>query len=284
MILLWIFPNLSRSPSAWSWKNMGSYSDSTSDLDEELPVFDFLQPAPHLSHTAKGRTQKSDLNDSDAEDAAVSSQVKRNAGTHARAADVMMISSDSDDDAPYVPLAQRLKRRQDNVISTFSAVANGKDAQQYAASNLACSQLSCQNGFPESEPVLSFCQVRTVSHRASDGPEEGAALPQRLLPPKTFSSAGSTDTSPAKKKPAKRTAEEIQASREEALRRRQARERQQRDRDVLRLDQEKQKAERKALAEAAKALRPEECIKHMVVAVDPGNEKTSAYLAVRVSG
>lgn len=263
---------------------MGSYSDSTSDLDEELPVFDFLQPGPHLSHTAKSHTEKPDLDDCHTEDAAIYSQVKGNAGTCTRVADVMMICSDSDDDAPYVPLAQRLKQRQDNVISTSSTVTNRKVDQQYATSNLASTQLSCQNGFPESEPALSFRQVRTVSHGASDGPEEGAALPKRWLPPKPFSGAGSTDTSPAKRKPAKRTAEEIQASREEALRRRQARERQQRDKDSLRLEQEKQKAERKALAEAAKALRPEECIKHMVVAVDPGNEKTSTYLAVHVSG
>uniref|UniRef100_A0A096MBS5 Essential meiotic structure-specific endonuclease 1 n=1 Tax=Poecilia formosa TaxID=48698 RepID=A0A096MBS5_POEFO len=58
-------------------------------------------------------------------------------------------------------------------------------------------------------------------------------------------------------------------SREEALRRRQARERRQQDREALKQEQERQKAERRALAEASKALRPEECIKHMVVAVDP---------------
>ncbi|XP_071318527.1 crossover junction endonuclease EME1 isoform X2 [Trachinotus anak] len=234
--------------------DMGSYSDSTSDLDEELPVFDFL------SQTSKSHTDKPDLV------SLVSSPVKGNAGTCTGRTGVMMISSDSDDDAPYVPLAQRLKQKQDNVISASSAVTNGKDAEQSSPSNLAGLQLSCQNGFPESEPPLSFHQSRTVSHGASDGPEEAAAPPHRWLP---FSSVESTDTFPAKRKPAKRTVEEIQASREEALRRRQARERQQRDKEMLRLEQEKQKAEKRALAEAAKALRPEECIKHMVVAVDP---------------
>ncbi|XP_022599022.1 crossover junction endonuclease EME1 isoform X1 [Seriola dumerili] len=246
--------------------NMGSYSDSTSDLDEELPVFDFL------SQTSKRLAEKPDLvdlDDSDAEDAAVSSSVKGTAGTCTGRTDVMMISSDSDDGAPYVPLAQRLKQRRDNVISASSAITNGKDAAQHSPSNLAGLQPSCQNGIPESEPPLSFHRMRTVSHGASVGPEEGAALPQRWLPPQPFSSVESSDTFPAKRKPAKRTVEEIQASREEALRRRQARERQQRDKEVLRLEQERQKAERKALAEAAKALRPEECIKHMVVAVDP---------------
>uniref|UniRef100_UPI0037E8AABB crossover junction endonuclease EME1 n=1 Tax=Semicossyphus pulcher TaxID=241346 RepID=UPI0037E8AABB len=223
---------------------MGSYSDSTSDLDEELPVFDFL------SQVSQSYTKKPDLvglDGCDAEEAVMFTTVKANVGK--RTADVMMISSDSDDDAPYVPLAQRLKQRQDNVISASSAVTNGKDAEQYLPSNLS----SCH-------------QVRTVSNSVSDGSEKAAAFPQQWLPPKSLSS---TETSPAKRKPAKRTAEEIQASRDEALRKRQARDGQQKGKEALRQEQERQKAERKALAEAAKALRPEECIKHMVVAVDP---------------
>ncbi|XP_035000823.2 crossover junction endonuclease EME1 [Hippoglossus stenolepis] len=242
---------------------MCSHSDPSSDLDEELPVFDFLQPGRHLSHRQK--PDMVDLADSDAENAVRFPPVKGKAGARSGVADVMMISSDSDEDAPYVPLAQRLKQRQDNVISASSAVTNGKDAEPNSPSNLPSLQLSCQNGFPTSQPLLSY---RQVSHSASDGPEEAAALPQRWPCAKPLS-AGSIDTSPAKRDPAQRKAEEIQASREEALKRRQARERQQRDKEVLRLEQERQKAERKALAEAAKALKPEECIKHMVVAVDP---------------
>ncbi|KAM6963519.1 crossover junction endonuclease EME1 [Tautogolabrus adspersus] len=218
---------------------MGSYSDSTSDLDEELPVFDFL------SQVSQSHTEKPDpvgLDGCDAEEAAKFTAVKGIVGK--RTADVMMISSDSDDDAPYVPLAQRLKQKQDNVITTSSAVTNGKDAEPCLTSNLS-----------------SFHKVRTTTNRASDGSEDSAALPLKPL--------SCTETSPAKRKPAKRSAEEIQASREEAMRRRQAREGQQRDKGALRQEQERQKAERRALAEAAKALRPEECIKHMVVAVDP---------------
>ncbi|XP_060951572.1 crossover junction endonuclease EME1 [Limanda limanda] len=240
---------------------MCSQSDSTSDLDEELPVFDFLQPGRH-----RHKPDLVDLADSDAENALRPPPVKDAAGARRGVADVMMISSDSDEDAPYVPLAQRLKQRQDNVISASSAVTNGKDAELNSPSNLPSLQLSCQNRFPKPQPLVSY---RQVSHSASDGPEEAAALPQRWPGTKPVSSAGSVDTSPARRNPAKRKAEEIQASREEALKRRQARERQQRDKEGLRLEQERQKAERKALAEAAKALKPEECIKHMVVAVDP---------------
>ncbi|KAK2821067.1 hypothetical protein Q5P01_024026 [Channa striata] len=240
---------------------MGSYSDATSDLDDELPVFDFLQPGRQLGQLLSDADKKDvvHLDDCKAEDAAISSTAKGNMGECARVADVMMISSSSDDDdAPYVPLVQRLKERQGKVICASSTVRNGIDAHQCSPSNLA----SCQKKLPES-----------VNCRASDGSEEevaaAVALPQRWLPQKPLSSTGSTDMSPAKRKPAKWTAEEIQASREEGLKRRQIRERQQRDKEALRLEQERQKAERKALAEASKALRPDECIKHMVVAVDP---------------
>ncbi|KAE8284559.1 Crossover junction endonuclease EME1 [Larimichthys crocea] len=233
---------------------MGSYSDSTSDLDEEFPVFDFLSQA---SRSRAEKPESCDPNGS--EKAAIFS-----AGMCTGTADVMMINSGSDDDEPYVPLAQRLKQRQGNVISASSAVTNGKDAEQHSPYNLASSHLSCQNGFSESERPLGFHQVRTVNCGGSSGSEELVALPQPWLPPKPL-----TDTFPAKRKPPKRAAEEIQASREEALRKREARERQQQGKEAHRQEQERQKAERKALAEAAKALRPEECIKHMVVAVDP---------------
>lgn len=242
---------------------MGSYSDSTSDLDEELPVFDFLQPGRHLSQASQN------IGGSNAEGAAALSSAKGNAGASTGRADVMMISSDSDDDAPHVPLAQRLKQKQDNLIRTSSTVTNGKDAEQCSPSNLAGSRLSCQNGFSEAERPLSLHQMRTLN---SDGSEDSAAaLPQRWLPPKHLSNTGSADTSPVKRKPAKRT----------ARRRREARERQQGGKEVLRQEQERQKAEKKALAEAAKALRPEECIKHMVVAVDPG--KAEMHLALCTS-
>uniref|UniRef100_A0A3Q2E6L5 Essential meiotic structure-specific endonuclease 1 n=1 Tax=Cyprinodon variegatus TaxID=28743 RepID=A0A3Q2E6L5_CYPVA len=175
--------------------------EGSSGSDEELPVFDFLQPRPNTDVGNSGSV------------------------------DVMMISSDSEDELPYVPLAQRLKLRQDRAVLTE------RNAPNEAGS--------------ESERLLSLHQERRTTPTKVDNP-----------PLRAFSTSESGDPSPTRTKAPKRTAEEIQASREEALKRRQARERQQQE-------QERQRAERKALAEAAKALRPEECIKHMVVAVDP---------------
>ncbi|MED6238551.1 hypothetical protein ATANTOWER_024438 [Ataeniobius toweri] len=212
---------------------------SNSDSDEELPVFDFLKPRPSTNVASQKSPKKRDLNYFHAKPAAVSSSVLG----HAASAEVMMISSDSEDDVPYVPLAQRLKLR--------PAIA---DLTERNISNVAGSQACCQKGSSDSEHLLTLRQERRTT------PEELDDLLLRSL---------SASTSPTRKTATKRTAEEVRASREEALRRRQARERQQQDKEVLKQEQERQKAERKALAEATKALRPEECIKHMVVAVDP---------------
>lgn len=242
---------------------MGSYSDSPSGLQEELPVFDFLQPP-----LCAGHTETLDLGA--AEEAVISSSAEGNAGGCTAKADVLMISSESDDDAPCVPLAQRLKQKQDNVLSTFVAVTKSK---QHSPANLVNAQLPSQISLSESEPPLGFHEVGTVNSDVSDGV---VALHRRWLPLKHHSGVGIKQTSPVKW-----TVEKIQASREEALKRRQATERQKRNKDALRQEQERQKVERKALSEAAKAMRPEECIKHMVVAVDPGKE--GKYLALQMS-
>lgn len=233
---------------------MGSYSNSTSGLQEELPVFDFLQPHQCASHTEN-------LDLGGAEEAVISS-AKDNAGACTAKADVLLINSESDDDAPYVPLAQRLKQKQDNVISTFVAVTESK---LQSPSNLVSVQLPCQINLSESEPPLSFHEVGTVNSDVYNGV---VASHHRCLPLKHHSGVGIIQTSPVKW-----MVEKIQASREEALKRRQCMERQKRYKDELRQEQERQKVEMNALSKAAKAMRPEECIKHMVVAVDPGKEE-----------
>uniref|UniRef100_A0A8C5NF71 ERCC4 domain-containing protein n=1 Tax=Gouania willdenowi TaxID=441366 RepID=A0A8C5NF71_GOUWI len=146
-------------------------------------------------------------------------------------ADVMMISSDSDDDAPYVPLAQRLQQRQNHVM------IRAPSADHSTSSDLHHHQ-SAVSG---SEPLST---------------QQGGS---------------------ARRKTGPRTAEKVQASKEEAVRKRNdhkeeaVRKRKDHKEEAVRKrkEQERMKAERKAAAEAVKALRPEECIKHMVVTVDP---------------
>lgn len=185
---------------------MDSYSNSSSDLDDELPAFEFLSQTSlrHKSGPDGGAPTGSYQND------------------------VMMVSSGSDDEASDVPLAQRLKQRQDNTIGVSSRNLSTKD--------------------PEPQPLSSL----STRHQLP-GHETGVAT--RPLP---------------KRKRAVCSDEESQASTEEVPQGREARERRQQDRELLRKEREREKSERKALAEAAKTLRPEECIKHMVVVVDPG--------------
>lgn len=231
---------------------MGSHP--TSDVDEELPVFDFLQPKRRLCQDSESPAEQSGK-------AAMTSS-----SSHLiRTADVTTISSESDDDdAPYVPLAQRLKQR----LDCESAVANGKQTDGGSPSSLAGALLGQVN------VPLSINQVQTVNPAVSAGSAEDAAHPLPRWPrPKPVPGAALANACPAKGKAAKRTAEEIQASREEALKRRKARERLQQDKEALRQEQKRQKAERRALLEAAKALRPEECMNYIVVAVDPGKEE-----------
>lgn len=177
--------------------------DSCSDLDGELPAFDLFSRTS-LRHTSGP--------DGSAPACSHHGEV--------------MVSSGSDDEAPYVPLAQRLKQRQENAISASSATLFTKDA--------------------EPQPVCSL-SIRQPPPRHQ---EEVPTLP---LP---------------KRRPALCSAEEIQASREEVVKSGRARGRLLQDRELLQQEKER----RKALALAAKSLRPEECIKHMVVVVDPGQQ------------
>uniref|UniRef100_A0A8C6TS65 Essential meiotic structure-specific endonuclease 1 n=1 Tax=Neogobius melanostomus TaxID=47308 RepID=A0A8C6TS65_9GOBI len=187
---------------------MDSCTDSNSDLDEELPFVLTKPPQPPVKSSAR--------------------------------CDAMTISSDSDDDAPYVPWSCASNRSR-----TMPAPQVGNDNPKYRGINLSQSPI----GISPSSMV--------DSQQNGNGSQ----------------SPGATCRAP------KRTAGEVQKSKEEALRRKQAREEKQREKGVQRMGKEEEKAQKKAMAEAAKALRPEECIKYMVAVVDPGKEGRGALLS-----
>lgn len=236
--------------------NMSCYSDSSGELDEQLPV----SAAP----TQRERRHLVSLGSPDAEDAATCSRYNDKSAPRARMVNVMNISSDSDDDTNYVPLAQRLRQRQ---INNSYIVSNGKGAQQCVPSSVANLHYSCRNDIKE--PILD-----QGNHGVSGWQEVVAALPQWWQPLKLFPNAGQNHMSPVKRKASKHTVEGSEPSREQDWRRTLTRDIQQREKNALRLEQKKANMEQKGRAEAAKALRPEEYIQHMVVAVDPGNKNT----------
>ncbi|XP_060796325.1 crossover junction endonuclease EME1 [Neoarius graeffei] len=149
--------------------------------------------------------------------------------------DVFMVSSDSEeeDEEAFFPLAVRLK-------------------QKAIAKSTSENQQSCVNhngGLKEKSATADVC-VKVL------GDDPGA---ERYSGKESIC----VRDEDAGLRKCKRTQEEIEASRQEALCRKAEREKQHRERGRLR-------AEKKALTEAVKAMRPEECIKHIVVLVDPG--------------
>ncbi|KAM6951478.1 crossover junction endonuclease EME1 [Aplochiton taeniatus] len=247
---------------------MGSYSDSTSDLDEDLPIYDFRQAGRGSSQVSQSHTRQPELVVLDSSDTEVASsfspastakyRVEGNLVAVARMADIMLISSSEDEDVPHVPLAQRLKQKQQG-LNRGPTVSDGRETQEHTdpSSPMCASQTSsCK-----AETLLSSYQLKTVDREPVVDAPEAEVLPQLWPPLNSSSWAGSSETSPAKRRPFKRMVED--------MRRKEARERQQGGKEVRRLEQDRQKVERKALADAVKALRPEECIKHMVVGVDP---------------
>ncbi|XP_053495585.1 crossover junction endonuclease EME1 isoform X1 [Ictalurus furcatus] len=146
---------------------------------------------------------------------------------------VFTVSSDSEEEEEaFVPLAVRLKQK---------AVAKSKCE----------SQKSCVNQNGGLKEKISTAQCVKVSE---DNPGAGRRYGKEPV------SVRDEDVGLRKRK---RTLEDVEGSREEALRRKVERERQHGERERMR-------AEKKALTDAVKAMKPEECIKHMVVAVDPG--------------
>lgn len=161
---------------------------------------------------------------------------------------IFTVSSDSEDEEEeeaFIPLAVRLKQK---------ALAKSKCGNQNGGTTEKTSAAQC-GGVIEDDPAA----VKTVSESASKSFSESASKSIHESASKPVS--GRDENAGIRKR--KRTLEEMEASRKEALYRRAEREKQHGERERLRV-------EKKTLMDAVKAMRPEECIKHMVVVVDPG--------------
>lgn len=227
-------------------------SDSDSSDSEQLPVFDFSQSKTKQANLVV-------LEHSDSEMASVSdpvlSDVRGSAG--AAGSDVLMVSSDSEEEEDMIPLAVRLKQKQRGLasavtrpekIQTSTSVSNGRSQLLDVPATLHSQYIN-----PEDQPIERNKICNNITRQFSS--DYNAPYLTKEPPP-----AAENGTCQAKRK---KTSAEVGAARQEALRKRAMREQQQKEKERLRL-------EKKAQADAVKALRPEECIKHMVVTVDPG--------------
>lgn len=182
---------------------------------------------------------------------------------------VVMISSGSDEEEITVPLAIRLKQRLGGSTSSVPAVTPPLPASAcQAGSSVLLHRAKADSGSVSQQCVLlplrsEECGKAPDFTRIAVGSSASGSLEQ----PGAVTDVGGSCSAGGG---TKRSATAIRASREDALRRREAREKNQAVRGERKLELERQKAEKKAFADAIKALRPEECIKHMVVSVDPG--------------
>ncbi|XP_051522563.1 crossover junction endonuclease EME1 [Myxocyprinus asiaticus] len=221
-------------------------SDSDSSDSEELPVFDFSQIKPKQVNLVV-------LDSSGSEIAPVTdpvlSEVHVSSGAAGR--DILMVSSDSEEEA-IIPLAVRLKQKRHGLATAATR------AEKYKASN-GCSHLF--QDVPATLPAHINPEAQPVEHKIFNTitrqcSSEYDAPYLTIAPPPV----GENGTYLVK---CKKTPAEVEAARQEALRKRAMREHQQEEKERVRM-------EKKALADAVKALRPDECIKHIVVMVDPG--------------
>lgn len=223
-------------------------SDSDSSDSEELPVFDFSQSRSRQANLVV-------LDSSDSEMAAVADPVSSlnvYGSTGDTRRDVLMVSSDSEEEEVFIPLAERLKQKQ----CALGTAATG--AEEIQASNVVPNGYShlldvpAHHVNPEAQKV-EHNMCKNLTRQCSSNND----APYHTKEPSPEAENG-TYLARRKKTPA-----EVEATRQEALRKQAMREHQQEEKERLRM-------EKKALADAVKALRPEECIKHMVVMVDPG--------------
>ncbi|XP_048871262.1 crossover junction endonuclease EME1 [Brienomyrus brachyistius] len=234
-------------------------STDSSDT-EDLPSCAFLNPRPNQSDL--GRAKQTDVT-------APLPHASR-PEPRGKPRDVVMISSGSDEEEITVPLAIRLKQRLGGSTSSVPAVTQPLQASVcQPGSSVLRHQAKADSGSASQRHApfpLPLCSEEFGKAPDFTRIAVGSSAPGSLEEPRALTNIGGSSSAGGA---AKRSATEIRASREDALKRREAREKNQAVRGLRKLELERQRAEKKAFADAIKALRPEECIKHMVVCVDP---------------
>ncbi|XP_062859990.1 crossover junction endonuclease EME1 [Trichomycterus rosablanca] len=208
-------------------------SDTDSSDSEQLPVFDFSQK----KSTEK---PKSSPVDSDTLGSDMTPLVIPNASCPARG-DVYMVSSDSEEEEVFVPLALRLKQKPNGLPSQIGTHEVRVSVNGNGNFNIHSVPAAAHRVLTNFHPDTDAISHHSTSYGPSRSVKEPVAVTEKC----------------------KRTPAEIGNSREEALRRKAEREKQQ-------VEKERITAEKKVLVDTVKAMRPEECLKHMVVMVDPG--------------
>ncbi len=225
-------------------------SDSDSSDSEELPRFDFSQSKSRQPNLVV-------LDSSDSEMAPVAdpvSSLEVHASAGAARSNVLMVSSDSEEEEEAtIPLAVRLKQKQLGLGTAAISAEETRASNAFSHGYSHPLDVPAHHINPEAQPVERNKIFSNITRQCSSN--NNAPYLTKEPPPEA---ENGTHLAKYKKTPA-----EVEAARQEALRKRAMQKHQQEEKERLRM-------EKKALADAVKALRPEECIKHMVVTVDPG--------------
>ncbi|GCC31549.1 hypothetical protein chiPu_0010008 [Chiloscyllium punctatum] len=218
---------------------------------------------------------------------------------------VTIVSSESDcDEDLIIPLAERLKRkltRNQNVNSDHSTCKSSQENSNpnspVEASIPSNPQLSqgdseiketeiAQHSEGQGTETVYIRRKAFPSHRTWDISDSDEGDEARVWQPTTShipdsnsaqlrgrnapsSTKTASDLSHPQKK-LKRNVAEIENARSEALRKQQEREQRRAEKENIRQQKEEEKMMRKELAEIEKMFRPGECLKHMLVCIDPG--------------
>ncbi|KAJ1129945.1 hypothetical protein NDU88_008305 [Pleurodeles waltl] len=233
--------------------------DEFSDSDhEELPRFGFLQQRSSNSSLPKSNVIL--LESSGSETSHPPSPVRNISSTALEDypstnicdKDITMISSESEEEEDIVPLAERLKGRftvHSEHMDVQTTTIRSKTAQESSVARPLQLPFSEKGAVPRAPKETQ----RTSPVHQSDRLD---FIPQPQVT--------SLNIGPPQKK-VKYSVEDLEKGHLEALRKRQEREKLRERKECL----EQEKAKRKALAEALKAQRPEECMKHLQVLIDP---------------
>ncbi|XP_041076606.1 crossover junction endonuclease EME1 isoform X2 [Polyodon spathula] len=197
-----------------------------------------------------------------------------------------MISSESEEEV-FVPLSERLKGRigdchETKGTGTLQPMELSNPYPAGSLENVVPLRKSVSSAFT-SQPVLGLKGAIEVWD-FSDSEEENEALNSRG--PCFYKSATArpvypeehglpvmavvtSELTPLKRKPVKRSKAQVEQARLEALRKRTEKDKQRAERENHKQELEQERAKKKCMADAVKALRPEECLKYLVATIDP---------------
>ncbi|XP_078426998.1 structure-specific endonuclease subunit EME1 [Cetorhinus maximus] len=218
---------------------------------------------------------------------------------------VTVVSSESDGDEDLIiPLYDRLRtkltgnqnvEKPDHSISKFSRENSSHNSVLEASipNNPQLNQIDPE--IKKTDVVLNkdqttgttFIKQRAFASRSTwdisdsdEGDQVCMLQPTKLHDPHLNSAQLSVRNVPSSKEVAsdqshpqkkiKRNVAEIEKAQQEALRKRQEREQQRAEKEIIRQQREEEKVMRKELAGVEKMLRPGECLKHMLISIDPG--------------